>query len=203
MDHGLQDDFYPENFTPRSPQPGTLKLLWVGTFMPRKGVLLNLDVMARLKKYPNITLTIVGDGEMKEAIVQKIKDEGLENTVTLTGMVPYAKVREYYATHDVFFFTSLRDSGPTQLTEAMGFGLPLVCLNMHGQRFVVNDETGIRCKCDTPEIAIDELEKAILYLYNNPTQVTKMSQAAFDFAKKQTWKARISNIVKKYYPVQP
>src|SRR6185312_1944966 len=72
MDHGLQDDFYPENFKAKTPAPGTLKLVWVGTFMPRKGVLLNLDVMARLKDYPGITLTIVGDGAMKKEIVRKI-----------------------------------------------------------------------------------------------------------------------------------
>jgi len=203
MDHGLQDDFYPENFAPRMPVPGSLKMLWVGTFMPRKGLLLILDVMTRLKDYPNITLTIVGDGEMKEDVIKTINENGLGNTVKLTGMVPYARVKEYYAEHDIFFFTSLRDSGPTQLTEAMAYGLPLVTLNMHGQRFVVNDETGIRCKCDTPEIAINELEKAILYLYNNPARVTKMSQAAYDFARKQTWSARISSIVEKHYPVKP
>ena len=203
MDHGLQDDFYPENFVPRVPGPGTLKLLWVGRFMPRKAVLLTLDVMNRLKKYPNITLTIVGDGEMKDDIVQKIKDDGLEDTVKLTGMITYDQVKEYYAVSDVFFFNSLRDSCPTQLTESMAFGLPIVTLNLHGQGFVVNDETGIRCSAVTPAQTIAELEEAIIDLYNNPAKVTKMSQAAYDFARKQTWSARISSIVEKHYPVKP
>ncbi len=35
MDHGLPDDFYPDNFTPKKPTPGSLKLLWVGRFMLR------------------------------------------------------------------------------------------------------------------------------------------------------------------------
>jgi len=160
-------------------------------------------VMIRLKKYPNITLTIVGDGEMKEDIVKKIKDNGLEDTVKLTGMIPYSEVREYYATSDIFFFTSLRDSCPTQLTESMAFGLPILTLNLHGQGFVVNDETGIRCSVETPEKTIDELEKAILDLYQNPEKVTKMSQAAYDFARAQTWSSRIGSLVKKHYPVQP
>ena len=203
MDHGLQDDFYPENFVAKTPVPGTLKLLWVGRFMPRKAVLLNLDVMIRLKKYPNVTLTIVGDGEMKEDIIKKIKDNDLENTVKLTGMIPYSEVRNYYATSDIFFFTSLRDSCPTQLTESMAFGLPILTLNLHGQGFVVNDETGIRCSVETPEKTIDELEAAILDLYNNPEKVTKMSQAAYDFARRQTWSSRIGSLVKQHYPVQP
>jgi glycosyltransferase involved in cell wall biosynthesis len=203
MDHGLPDDFYPDNFTPKQPIPGSLKLLWVGRFMPRKGVLLNLDVMIRLKKYPNITLTIVGDGEMKEDIIKKIKDNGLEDTVKMTGMIPYREVREYYTTSDVFFFTSLRDSCPAQLTESMAFGLPVVTLNLHGQGLMVNDETGIRCSVVTPGQTINELEEAIIDLYHNPAKVTKMSQAAYDFAREQTWAARIKSIVENYYPVQP
>jgi glycosyltransferase involved in cell wall biosynthesis len=177
-----------------------LKLLWVGRFMPRKGLSLLLDVMIKLKDYPNITLTVVGDGEMKEEIVKKIKANNLENTVILMGKVDFSRVREYYASHDVFSFTSLRDSCPAQLTEAMAFGMPVVTINLHGQGFVVNDETGIRCKCDTPAIAIEELCKAIVYLYNNPGKVTEMSKAAYKFAQKQTWPEKTRAIVKQYYP---
>ncbi|HTI61596.1 glycosyltransferase family 4 protein [Mucilaginibacter sp.] len=201
IDHALPDSFFPEKFTPKIPVPGTLKMLWVGRFMPRKGLLMTLDVMTRLKAYPNITLTIVGDGEMKEDIIKKINDDGLGDTVTMTGMIPYEQVREYYSSCDVFFFTSLRDSCPAQLTEAMAFGMPVVTINLHGQGFVVNDDTGLRCNCDTPEIAINELEKGIMDLYNNPAKVTKMSQAAFEFARKQTWAARIDELVKRHYPV--
>jgi glycosyltransferase involved in cell wall biosynthesis len=199
IDHALAESYFPQNFVPKKVVPGTLKLLWVGRFMPRKGLPLVLDVMARLKNYENITLTIVGYGELENKIIEKIKENSLEKTVKMTGKIPYEQVKEYYLSHDIFFFTSLRDSGPAQLTEAMAYGLPIVTINLHGQGFIVNDETGIRCKCDTPQIAIEELEKAILYLYNNPENFTAMSQAAHDFAKRQTWPAKISNIVKKYY----
>jgi len=200
IDHALPDSFFPENFVAKAPVPGSLKMLWVGRFMPRKGLLLSLDVMARLKEYPNITLTVVGDGQMKEEIIKKIKDDGLENTVKLTGTIPYTQVKEFYSAYDVFFFTSLRDSCPAQLTEAMAYGMPVVTINLHGQGFVVNDDTGIRCRCDTPEIAIAELEKAITDLYHNPAKVTAMSKAAHAFARKQTWSARISELVKRHYP---
>ena len=157
--------------------------------------------MTLLKKYPNITLTLLGDGEMKEEIVKKIAENGLENTVKLMGMVPFEQVREYYATYDIFFFNSLRDSGPSQVIDAMAFGLPVVTINLLGQGSIVNDQTGIRCKCNTPETAVEELEKAIIYLYNNPQKVTEMSHAAYEFAKKQTWSSRLETLVKEHYPV--
>jgi glycosyltransferase involved in cell wall biosynthesis len=201
FDHAVPDEFFPEQFTPKAPSPGKLNMLWVGRFMPRKGLLMTLDVMARLKNYPNIMLTVLGDGEMKEEVVKKIKENNLGETVKLRGMVPQEEVNACYATHDIFFFNSLRDSGPSQVIDAMAYGLPVVTINIHGQGSIVSDQTGIRCKCDTPEIAVEELEKAILYLYNNPHRVTEMSKAAYEFAKKQTWSSRIQTLVKDHYPV--
>ncbi len=99
---------------------------------------------------------------MKDDVIKKIKDNGLEDTVKMTGMIPYREVREYYADSDVFFFTSLRDSCPAQLTEAMAFGLPIVTLNLHGQGLMVNDETGIRCSAVTPGQTVNELKKLLL-----------------------------------------
>ncbi len=201
FDHAITDEYFPANFLPKVPEKGKLKLIWVGRFMPRKALLLSLEVMQRLKAYPNITLTVLGDGEMKNEVLNKIKEYGLEETVTLTGMIPFENVKDYYASHDVFFFNSLRDSGPSQLIDAMAYGLPVVTINLHGQGAIVNDETGIKCKCDTPEMAIEELEKAIIYLYNNPKRVTEMSSAAYQFAKKQTWTSRLETLVAKYYPL--
>ena len=201
LDAALPSSFFPENRVVKSPVKNNLKLLWVGRFMPRKGILLLLDVMKELKEYPGITLTVVGDGEMKDAFLSKLKEYELEATVHWKGKVPYEQVREYYASHDVFFYTSLRDSCPAQLIEAMAFGLPVVTLNLHGQAQLIDDERGVRCACDTPEMAIKELVKALLYLYNSGEVVSKMSCAAFTFAAKQTWTAKIDHIVNQYYPV--
>jgi glycosyltransferase involved in cell wall biosynthesis len=200
LDTALPPTFFPDKFIPKAPQPGKLRLLWVGRFMPRKGVLLTLDVMRSLKSIPDITLTIVGYGEMEQEIKDCIKRYDLAGTVTLAGKVPFEKVREYYDTHDVFFFTSLRDSCPAQLLEAASFGMPTVTLNLHGQGLLVNDKTGIRCNVTTPDATIAELKEALLHLYNNPAEITQMSHAAAAFAKQQTWPEKIAGIVKEYYP---
>jgi glycosyltransferase involved in cell wall biosynthesis len=200
LDMALPESFFPEQFRQKKPVNGHLKLLWVGRFMPRKGLLLVLDVMQQLKHLPKITLTIVGYGEMEEIIAAKIKEYALEDTVKMVGKVPYEQVRLFYDMHDVFFFTSLRDSGPAQLLEAQAFGMPIVTLNLHGQSQVVSDQTGIRCNADSPESAIPELKKAIVYLYDNPHIVSEMSVEAGKFARKQTMAEKINNIVASYYP---
>jgi glycosyltransferase involved in cell wall biosynthesis len=199
-DVALPDSFYPQRQMVKSPSGNQLRLLWTGRFLPRKGILLLLDVMKALKEYPGITLTVVGDGEMRDAFLNKLREYKLEATVDWKGKVPYEAIRDHYAGHDVFFYTSLRDSGSLQLLEAMAFGLPVVCLHLHGQAIIVDDTTGIRCKCDTPETAIENLKQAIIYLYNHPDKVRKMSEAAYNFAARQKWQHKIGAIVNQYYP---
>lgn len=200
LDAALPDSFFPEVFEPKKPQAGKLKLLWIGRFMPRKGVLLLLDVMRELRLNKNITLTVVGDGEMREDFLRTIKEYQLEDTVDWKGSVPFQEVKGFYASHDVFFFTSLRDSCPAQLIEAMAFGQPVITINLHGQGLIVNDKTGIRCPCDTPEVAIHALKNAILNLYEHPDLVESMSLEANSFARQQNWNNKITTIINQYYP---
>jgi glycosyltransferase involved in cell wall biosynthesis len=200
LDVALPISFFSKSIIKQEYKSETLKLLWVGRFMARKGLLLVLDVMKELKKYNKITLTIVGDGEMKNEVLNRIKEYDLADTVFLTGSVSHEKVKDYYASHDVFFYTSLRDSGSLQLIEAMAYSLPIVTLNLHGQAIIVSDATGIRCSAETPEKTILELRDAILKLYNNPLLLNKLSANAYAFAKKQTWDKKIELIVNEYYP---
>lgn len=200
LDASLPESFYPPQTIIKNPQNGTLNLLWTGRFLPRKGILLLLDVMQKLKSYKQITLTVVGDGEMREPLLKTLHEYKLQDTVFWKGKVPFDEIMRYYESHDVFFFTSLRDSCPPQCIEAMAYGMPVVTLNLHGQGFIVNDETGIRCNADSPEIAIQELKEAILKLADDPALVTEMSIAASAFATKQKWTEKINTIVEQYYP---
>lgn len=200
LDASLPDSFFPPAKIIKKTTYGKLNLLWTGRFLPRKGVLLLLDVMNELKEYKNITLTVVGDGEMRESFLNKLQEYQLQDTVVWKGKVAFDEIKKYYESHDAFFFTSLRDSCPPQCIEAMAYGMPVITLNLHGQGFIVNDLTGIRCAATNPEIAINGLKEAILKLAHHPELVQQMSAAASDFASKQKWTEKIDTIVKLYYP---
>jgi len=200
LDAALPRNFFPKQFSPKRLFAGKLKLLWIGRLLPRKGIFLILDVMKELSYNRSITLTIVGDGPDGPALYSKIREYELEETVFWKGQVPYKEVKSYYEDHDIFFFASLRDSCPAQLIEAMAYGLPVVTINLHGQALIVDDERGILCNCDTPEIAIKELANAITYLFSHPEVVTQKSMAANSFAAQQMWPNKIDTIVNSYYP---
>jgi glycosyltransferase involved in cell wall biosynthesis len=199
LDAALPKSFFPKSFISRQPQSGQMKLLWVGRFLPRKGLLLILDIMNKLREYAGITLTIIGDGQMGKEIREKHREYGLQNSVKLLGAVPFEEVRGYYASHDAFLFTSLRESGGIQLVEAMAFGLPVITIDLHGQGQIVTNETGIKVPMNSQEIVINDFKQAIIDLSNDTERYKSLSHAAYIFAKKQNWDSKIHEIVKQFY----
>jgi len=194
----ISDSFFPAS-NPERPDTKELNLLWVGRFLPRKGILFVLEVMAVLKDYPDITLTVVGDGTTKPEFLSAVDRLGLQKNVNWVGKVTYEKVKEYYASHDIFLFTSFRDSGPAQLVEAMAYGLPVITIDIHGQAQIVQQDTGIKCRIETIEGSIEELKKAVLFFYNDRQKLKEFSQKAFVFAQQRRFSQIVSYVTNRYY----
>ena len=80
-------------------------LYWVGmvgTLYPHQGVdyLIN-SLPFILKELPNLKLIIIGNGVMKEELVNLTRDLGVEDKVVFTGEVPYEEVPKYINALDV------------------------------------------------------------------------------------------------------
>lgn len=198
LDVALPESFFPLNFPVKKPS-AKLKLLWIGRFMPRKGILLVLEVMDKLKVYPEIELTVVGDGEMKDEFLETINRLDLKNQVNWVGKVPFEQVKGYYSTHDVFFFTSLRESGGVQLIEAMAYGLPVVTLNIHGSAMIVGNQQGIKIEVTNPTQVIEDLVTAIISLNQDREKLNLLSKGAFRYAREYTWSKVINKVVNEFY----
>jgi glycosyltransferase involved in cell wall biosynthesis len=145
-DTGLRMDFSadsPRHFSDSLP----IRLLWVGRFMPRKGLELAFDALQ--KATPNIHLTLVGGGLEEAALHRMIVQRGLEGRVFWEGKrLPWLEVREAYLNHDALLFTSLRDSFGSQILEAMSLGLPVIALNLGGAHAFIPPMAGIKVDID-------------------------------------------------------
>ncbi len=195
---GIDKHFIPTEPMHR-PARRVLELLWVGRLMPRKGLELTLHGLSKVDPACQVHFTIVGDGEMGQYVSEYIRQYGLEKRVTWAGNVPYTDLKAYYANADVFYFTSLRDTGPGQLMEAMGYTLPVVTLHLHGQAELVNDSTGIRVPVTDPETVAIQLGKAIEWMYYNEDKRLEMGLNAFRFAREQCWEKKIARLLRTYY----
>ncbi len=195
---GVGQVFIPPGPIHRPPH-GTMEMVWVGRLMPRKALELSLHGFSKVNPQLPIHLTVVGDGEMGEYVREYLATYQLHDRVTWVGRVGYEQVKEYYRRADVFLFTSLRDTGPAQLLEALAYSLPVVTLDLHGQAELVNDATGIRVPVTEPEAVATGLAQAIEWMYHNEKQRVGMGLNAFAFAQEQSWENKIGTLIRKYY----
>lgn len=84
-----------------------------------------IDVFAKLiETEPNALLILVGEGEMKETLKQKVQNLKLENKVILLGL--RKDIHNLLQAFDVLLFPSIFEGLPVSLIEAQAAGLPCI-----------------------------------------------------------------------------
>jgi glycosyltransferase involved in cell wall biosynthesis len=81
------------------------------------------------KNNPDMYVAIVGEGELRTQLEEKIKEYKLEERVKLFGYLPAAEVLKGF---DVFALPSLKEGLPYVLLEAKAAGLPIVVNRVGG-----------------------------------------------------------------------
>ena len=95
----------------------------VGRLHPAKNHPFLLDIFHALhEKDPNTLLLIVGDGELRSEIEQKIQTLGIADCVKLLGS--RGDVAELMQAMDIFLFPSRWEGLPVTVVEAQASGLP-------------------------------------------------------------------------------
>lgn len=117
-------------------------ILYVGRYIPRKGVELLLDACAVLKEqgFTKYELRMCGWGHLKQKLRDEVAQRDLMNNVTVLGKIPYTEMAEQYAWADFFVMPSVREATGVVLAEAMQNGLGVVTFNQAGATIALNDK---------------------------------------------------------------
>jgi len=86
-------------------------------------------LIEQAKNNPDMFVAIVGEGEERKALEEKIKKYNLDDRVRLFGFIPAAEVLRGF---DVFALPSLKEGLPYVLLEAKTAGLPIVANRVGG-----------------------------------------------------------------------
>ncbi len=113
---------------------GGLRILTVARLIQRKGIEYLIDAMAQLGD-DRATLTIVGEGNQREALAARAADLG--DRVRFLGALPNAQLPSVYRTHDVFVLPSLNEGMSNTVLEAMASGLPILMTRTGGARELI------------------------------------------------------------------
>ena len=112
---------------PRTESCEDLRVIFTGALVESKGIYTVVEA-AELVQGPQFQL--VGDGppESRQALLQHIRNRGLQERVTVSGPITSREVLGMLSNSDVFLFPSkFRFEGfPNSVSEAMAVGLPVV-----------------------------------------------------------------------------
>lgn len=177
--NGVERDIlrkHDENF-----ERNNVKLIFIGKLVAQKGVdILIKSIKEVVKKGYNVTLMIVGNGDLEEEYKKMVLKFGLESNVKFLGFVSGDGKFELLKTSDIFVFPSNHESFGNVLIEAMASSLPVITTNVTAIPEVVDTDTGILILPNNAKA----LAEAIIYLIKNPDEMRRMGLAGYEKVKK-------------------
>ncbi len=164
-----------------------LRILWSGQFAPRKALSLLLRALQKMPPDARYELRVVGGGPLEKRWKKLAHRLGINQHIDWRGWVPHAEARQQYNWADVFVFTSLRDNSGTVVLEAMGAGVPIVCLDHQGVRDMVTPECGIKIPVTNRRRVVYDLVAALTRLSNDIPLCARLGAAAHERARDYLW----------------
>lgn len=132
----------------RLPQSGPLAseeplVIWVGEIGERKNVLDLLQAFALVVlRVPQSHLLLIGgsaDLRYLDRVRSAITEHGLGDKVTLAGRIGQSELMAAYAKASILAMTSLEETAPMALAQAMAAGKPVVATRVGGIPWIIED----------------------------------------------------------------
>lgn len=164
------------------------RLLFVGECSRVKGLIHLIRALQKLKD-KDILLHVVGGATQEPFYHQQVQNiisgAGLSDRVSFTGFADRAALNEKYRAASVCVVPSLVEGYGMVVAEALAFGLPTVASNAGAlPELLTHEENGLLVNPADP----DSLAEAINRLYEDDLLCRRLSQAAFESAKRlSTW----------------
>jgi glycosyltransferase involved in cell wall biosynthesis len=183
-------------------QAGELRVLYVGRILSWKGLHLALEAVGRLRASGRkVTLSVIGKGPEEAHLRAMAKRLGIEDMIEWRGWMPQDQLAAAYTSHDGLLFPSLHDSGGSVVVEAIGHGLPVVCLDLGGPGQLVTTASGVKVPAwgRTSEEVAEGLAAAMRRLADDPEELRRLAAEIGGEARRLSWPA----IVRELYETIP
>ncbi|MFQ6028271.1 MAG: glycosyltransferase [Dehalococcoidia bacterium] len=145
--HRMAVDMDRFEFRVRKPGP-SLRLLTVARLVEKKGIeyaIRAVSIIQESHPHIDVSLNIVGDGELRSSLESLRISLGLEDSVHFLGWLDQDEVRQEMRAADVFVLPSVtaadggKEGVPVSLMEAMASGIPVVSTTHSGIPELVED----------------------------------------------------------------
>ncbi|MBI2663206.1 glycosyltransferase [Candidatus Woesearchaeota archaeon] len=164
-------------------------LLMVARFEEKKGIEYLIRAFAKIeKKYNNVKLRLIGDGQLRLKIEELIKSLNLRN-IELVGLIPLNRLVEELLNAHIFVHPSvtaengdIEGGAPIVLLNAQATGMPVVStLHCDIPEEVIDKKSGFLVS----ERDVDALADRLSYLIENPKLWKQMGKYGRDHVEKE------------------
>lgn len=173
---------------------------FVGSLYSWAGLNLLLEVIQELKTEGyQISLVVVGDGEMKQAWSEQAQTLGIAEQVKFIGRVPWQEVPQYIAGCDLGYSGQIQLQmgkmylSPMKLYEYMSMGKPVIASAFEdAQRLVIEGETGFLFQPGNKNALKQALVKAVVAQDQLPSMGQKARQ---QIEAEHSWNNRVQHLL--------
>jgi glycosyltransferase involved in cell wall biosynthesis len=171
------------------------QIISISRLVPRRGLSYLVSAVELLyKKYPQIYLKIVGEGDQRDFLENQIREAKLENHVELTGRVDHEEIAKLAQDSQVFALVPVYEGMSNAMLEAVAIGLPIIATSAGGtDELVQNGVNGFVVKAKNSADIAEKLEKLI----DNPKLNESMGRESRKIAEKMSW----DSVAQKYFEV--
>jgi len=168
-------------------------ICFVGNLAPWQGVeYLIRSAPLILKEHPKTKFLIVGDGQMKEELINLAEKIGVSDKFIFTGAVPYEEVPNYINASDVCVAPFIKERNmriglsPLKIYEYMSCGKPVVSSRIPNLEFIEQNHAGLLVEPENPK----ELAKAIIKLLKDEKLRRELGENGRKYVtKNHSWEA--------------
>lgn len=162
----------------------------------------NLDLLFKsfkriIKTLPECHLLMVGGGPEEEWAKKRLQYHGIQNKVTMTGMVPKEEANKLFGFGDVFTFPSYTETQGIVVAEAMAAGTPPVAVSRMGPTDLIkNGRDGYLTKLE-----VADFTEKVLKLLQDEKLHDKMAKAGIERVEEFSNQTSVTKLVLLYEKV--
>lgn len=103
------------------------RMIYLGVLERHKGLDTLLDAFSQSRDNHGFELTIVGNGHMREHLIEKTREIGIEKRVRILGYMPRADIDKLLSESDAIVIPSeWPENAPLVALEALALGVPII-----------------------------------------------------------------------------
>jgi len=139
--------------------------------IPLKGLKYLIQALPEiLKSFPKTTLTVIGKAPSNSEVSKLISNLGLKEIISFKSGISENEIVDLYHASEIAVIPSLYEGFGFGAGEAMACGVPLISTHSGGLKEVVGD-----CAIKILPSSADEIEKAVINLFNNQEKRKELS----------------------------